>query len=468
MANELLRLFIYRWLCHLWQWRRWLWLPPLLLASLALVRGELVDKRYRSTTVLLLQESALANPFLKDLSVAVQLKERLSGLTALLRSRQLLQQVAEDARLVGPDQSLPEWRRAQLAQAVSLQTLGDSLVRLSVVWTSPEQAQQLLAAFSQRFQQRLMAPGQRAVDESSQFLQKQLQQQEQSLNQVEQQLAAFKQQNAALLPDLLSSNNLALLEAETAIRQQKIAIEGAQSRLQSLTSQLATTNPLIGELEQRIISVQTELAQLKGRYTGRHSAVKAVSARLSQLQQEKQRLLQQPQFPLAEHLDNLWQLATTLSAEEGQTPILVSQLKQMQQAQSQFDGLSAELALLEQHRQGIVERMRDSAAVAQRLNELERLADGRRQLYQELLLRFEKARVTSELGQFEAPTKVQIIDAPSLPGSSIDLPWFINLLLGAAGGLISVLSLVTLSSLLDRRIYAPAQIQRLLSETGEP
>ncbi len=464
MFSDNTQLFIYRWLLHGWRWRLMLWLPMVLLSSLAVLKGQWVAPRYQSQTVLLLQESALANPFLQDLSVAVQLKQRLAGLTALLRSRQLLQQVAEDGGLVAAEQPLSAALRQQLGAAVSLQLMGDSLIRLAVIWSQPAQAQQLLEAFSQRFQQRLMAPGQRAVADSQTFLAQQLQRQEQSVLEVEQQLAEFKQQNAALLPDLLGANNMALLDIDTQIRQQKMAIGVAQSQLSTLTAQLASTNPLISEIEQQIVSTQAQLAQLQSRYTARHSEVQAAVVRLQQLQQEKQRLLNAPEFDLGDHLDNLWQLATTLPSEQGQSPILVSQLIQMQQAQNQVAALTAELQLLQQHRQGIATRMTQSAAVEQRLGELERLATGRRTLYQELLLRFEKARVTNELGQFEAPTKVQLIDPPSYPSRSLNWPWWLNLLLGGLAGLLAGLGWITLSCLLDRALYGPIQVQRLLQQ----
>ncbi|WP_298441727.1 hypothetical protein [uncultured Ferrimonas sp.] len=466
MLSDSAQLFFYRWLYHLWCWRLALWLPALGLAALLWLKGELGDNRYRSHTVMLLQESALANPFLKDMSVAVQLKQRLSGLRALLGSRQLLQEVAEHSGLIDATSSEAEAAmvRAKLRDAVSMEVMGDSLVRLQVIWPQAALAQTILTSFSVSFQRRLMAPGQRAVEDSQRFLQVQLQRQEQSLNEVEQQLASFKQQNAALLPDLLGANNLALLEAETKIRQQRIAIEGAQSRLLSVKNQLASASPLMGEIEQRIVRTQTELAQLKGRYTPRHSAVKAVQARLSQLQSEKQRLLNAKPYDLEQHLDNLWQLASTIDSSEGQTPILVSQLRQLQQAQNQLAGLQSELELLQQHRQRIGERMSQSAAVERKLAELERLALGRRELYQELLVRYEKARVTSELGMFEAPNKIQVIDAPNYPSRSLELPWFINVLFGLAGGLALGIAWATIQALCDQRIYARVQLQQLAAE----
>ncbi|BDY04926.1 hypothetical protein [Ferrimonas sp. YFM] len=465
MPIEQALVFAYRLLCQLWQ-KRYLVVIPAVVTGLVLALHAFSGKaKYQSQTSLLLQESALSNPFLKDLSVSVRLKERLDGLRALLHSRYVMAEVAGAAGLTSDDmaegQKEAVYRR--LAGATHLHLSGDSLVTIGLLWDTPEQARHLLTLISASFQQRLMDPGQRAVDNSERFLSEQLALQETSLADVEGELARFKQEHANLLPNLLGANNMALLEAEAQIRSKLVELEGARAQLVQLKGQLKMANPIVSEIEKQIVSTRAQLALLKSRYTDRHSQVKGVKARLAQLQQEKQRLLQETAAEEDRHLEELWQLATTFKPEEGdsQAPLLVSQLQSLQESSNLVVTLEGELKVLEAHKASILERMGRSAEVEQQLAELERLAEGKRSLYSELLERYEKARVTGQLGRFEAPEKVRVIDRPNLPSGAIGAPWWLMGVLGLFGGAGLGVALAVLGLLLDRKIYRQEQIERL-------
>ncbi|WP_028114836.1 GumC family protein [Ferrimonas kyonanensis] len=466
MAVEWAYFYLYRFLCHCWHWRYLIVIPALVVAVAMAGLSAFSRTQYRSSTSLLLQESALANPFLKDLSVEVKLKERIAGLNALLHSRYVMAEVAQETGLVTEATPAAEQEMIQqrLSQATQMELVGDALVKLSLVWPDAAEARLLLNAISESFQKRLMAPGQRAVDNSEIFLKTQLQRQEQALAEVETKLAAFKQEHASLLPGLLGATNMALLEAETQIRTKRIELEGAQARLAGLKTQLSTANPIVGEIEKQIVRTRAQLAMLKSRYTARHSKVRGVQARINQLQQEKQKLMTASSVDTERHLDELWQLATSFEpdqADGGEPRLLVSQLQQLQESSNQVATLKGELEVVTQHKQSILARMGQSADVERELMELERLAEGRRLLYQELLTRYEKAQVTGQLGRFEAPDKVRVIDQPNLPKRSINRPWWLNGLLGLFGGVGFGLAMVTASMLLDRRVYHKQQVLQL-------
>lgn len=462
----------YRLLCLIWRWRYLFVVPSVLLAVAMGFYASTSQTYFMSRTSLLLQESALANPFLKDMSVAVKLKERIRGLDALLHSRFVMAEVALDNGLVTENSS--DWQREavqrQLANATTMRLIGDSMVHIELTWDDPRLAQQLLISISDSFQKRLMAPAQAAVEQSETFLAAQLERQQQSVLAVEAQLAQFKQENAELLPNLIGANNMALLEAQQQIRVKTMDLQGAKARFSNLKQQLLLANPVVSEIERQIVQAQAELTLLKSRYTDKHSKVKSTQARLNQLQKEKGRLLSQArelkQKDEAAHIDDLWQLATEFQGtDSGQVPnLLSSQLQQLQQASSLIATLEGELKVLNDHQQSILSRMSESAEVEQKLSELQRLVDGRKVLYQELLVRFEKAQVTEQLGRFEAPQKIQVIDRPNLPKSSINRPWWLSALLGFFGGIGLGVMAVSISFILDRRVHSAEQLRQLLPQ----
>lgn len=61
---------------------------------MGVVIGLLSPKQYVSHTSMLVQETSKMNPFLEDLAVSSQMKERFSGLQTLLHSRHILGKVA--------------------------------------------------------------------------------------------------------------------------------------------------------------------------------------------------------------------------------------------------------------------------------------------------------------------------------------------------------------------------------------
>ncbi|WP_431268580.1 hypothetical protein [Dankookia sp. P2] len=85
-----------------WRRRYVILLPILVLPPVGFFLGSMAPRSYETRMSVLIQDPAKFNPFLEDLSVKTNLKERMEGLRALLMSRHVLGQVAEDLRMVPP------------------------------------------------------------------------------------------------------------------------------------------------------------------------------------------------------------------------------------------------------------------------------------------------------------------------------------------------------------------------------
>lgn len=71
------------------------------------------------------------------------------------------------------------------------------------------------------------------------------------------------------------------------------------------------------------------------------------------------------------------------------------------------------------------------------------------------------AKVTGQLGRFEDPDKLKVIDKPSIPTQPLNWPWWLNMMIGFILGIILGLSTTALLMLLDSRIYQREQLQRI-------
>jgi len=93
------------------------------------------------------------------------------------------------------------------------------------------------------------------------------------------------------------------------------------------------------------------------------------------------------------------------------------------------------------------------------LIKLKRDHEVKRELYDELLKRYELARITGSLSQFEQSKRVKIIDKPYTPVSPANFPALFFVLAGLVGGLFLGIGLTIVLELLDTSIRYRSQLE---------
>ncbi|CAH0534499.1 hypothetical protein VST7929_02442 [Vibrio stylophorae] len=459
------RLFhlLYPLLLALWKQRYLVVVPMILLPILALLIHSSMEKKYYSHTTILVQESALINPFLEDISISYNLKERIEALRVLLHSRSVLSDVIDELELVdAANRAQYDAMLNRLSQNLTLELAGSDLIRLSLTWHEPVQMPHILEQASAQFLYRLQAPGRASLDSSENFLKDQLERRQQDLVLAETQLARFKTSNANILPLLEQGLGFSEQQIRKQMRETELKLVHAQSEYDSLSKQLTQSSPVVSMLEEEVVKAEAELAILRASYTDQHSSVQAVLRRLSQLKIERDKLLNQRQQLNQQNIAQLWQLATSLSQSDNERPALLqSQLEQLQQAEVKLSGLKQERALLAQKGKELAQQVVELAELEKQLAVLQRNYDVQSRLYDQLLERYEMARVTGQLGRFEEPEKLKVIDRPYQPQTPQQLSLFIVLALSCIGGLGVGLMLATVAEIFDSRVYHNEQITHL-------
>ncbi|OZA81662.1 MAG: hypothetical protein B7X76_08110, partial [Azorhizobium sp. 39-67-5] len=268
-----------------WRRRFLAFIPVLLLPPLALVAAMLAPQRYEARMTLLVQEPAKLNPILNDIAVNPNLKERMSALIALAHSEVVLGRVLEDLGRIGPDTDprVKEDMVRSLSAAVSIQLVGTDIIEMKFRALDPTSPAITLEALSKRFIERLVSPERTAVEDSERFLKGQMNERRVSLEQAERAFSAFRSANADKLPALYNSTVQRLAQLEQQIETKEMELGTADATLADLRRRLATTNPLIGRIEEAIVQVSAELASLRARYTDQHSEVQAAMRKLERL-----------------------------------------------------------------------------------------------------------------------------------------------------------------------------------------
>ncbi|GGA83831.1 chain-length determining protein [Neiella marina] len=460
--NELLPRF-HLWLHAIWRRRYLLVMPVLVLPVVGLVIGLTAAKKYSAHTTLLIQETAKLNPFLEDLAVSANLDMRMNALTTLLHSRHMLTQVAEQLDLI-TSQSEP-YRREQVIQqlsaALSVSQIGPDVIRIDYQSANPADIEQVLQLVTNRFVDNLLAPERSSIRESERFLATHLQSSREQLEFAEMALADFRSDNADGLPELHSANTERLARIRQKLLERKAELSGAEQSLGSLDQQLSRTDPVLARLEEQIISRKAELVSLRARYTDGHSQIQALQRTIRQLESERASALANPvaQHSAGHQQTGGFQLA--LALEESQDGLMMVQLEALQNAQQRVNALREEVKQLQSLADSLNQQVNSVGDQERQLLALQRDLRVKRGLYEDLLQRYEMAKVTGALGKFEQSERIKIIDRPFTPTQPSNLPALLFVIAGLIGGFGVGAGLVVLSELADPSLRTIADVEAI-------
>ena len=458
---------IYLILAGVWRRRYTILLPILIFPAFGILISVLSQKHYRSHTSMLIQETSKLNPFLEDLAVSAMLKERISALKTLLHSRHILGAVAEERGLVNAQTTPEEHDRViqKISGALSINMLGKDLIRIDYRANQPQGMKEMLESVSRQFVEQVLAPERSSMTDSSIFLAEHLQSRQIELDKAESAMAEFIDQNAAELPELHSTNISRLSKLKQRLSERQAEMAGASRSLGGLSQQLSKTNPIVSVIEEKIIRLQGELALLRTRYTDQHSLVLGALRKLSRLEEERQRLIGNTDENLS--IEQLWAISSNYQSSQDpkQQPLLISQLENMQQTGAKVDGLGEEINSLKNIISTLEREMSGYGEKASVLSKLGRELSIKRDLYDDILLRFENANITASLGVFEQDKRVKVIDRPFTPTAPTNKPLLLFIISGLFGGLFLGCGLAVILEVTDSRLRRQDRLEAL---TGVP
>ncbi len=455
-------------LAAIWRHRYLILGPVILMPIMAVIASYMAPRTWQTHTTILVQESAKMNPFLEDLSVSTDLEARIATLDTLLHSRHMLINVAKDLSLINQQTTNAEQEKLvkELSSSLTVKLIGKDLVKLVYQANSPEYIVDVMLAVKQRFLEKLLAPELSAIEASESFLTRQLSIKASDLQSSEIKLSTFKQNNAEHLPRLYSANSSRFNQLSMLLEQKKIELSGAIAAKKTIRSRLAQVDPVISEIEQNIVTTKSELAILRSRYTDRHSKVQISLRKLSQLEDERESQSRASYKITEVDLNRLWEIANRMQegeVENNRNLLLVSQLKELQLADSHVEQIKEEMNSIEQQVSKLKIALSGTGEMERHLLTLERDLEVKRGLYNDLLYRYEKAKITGALGKFEQPERIKIIDEPYRPSSPTNFPLYIFLVAGVIGGILLGGGLALFAEITDTTIRSRHQLEAIIA-----
>ncbi|EGQ7654214.1 chain-length determining protein [Vibrio parahaemolyticus] len=447
-----------------WRRRYMIVIPMLVLPILGFGVSKLVPTTYVAHTSMLIQETAKMNPFLQDIAVSTMLKDRLSALSTLLKSRHVLYSVAKEQGLIDDDMGAKEQEFIikDLASRLSVQQLGKDFIQIQLKSGKAQGMESMLTSVSNRFVEQLLAPERSSIKDSSHFLTIHINKRREELDKAEHAFAEYKNTYSHATPEMQAQSLTRLASLKQTLAEKEAELAGVTRSLGSLDQQLSKTNPVIGKIEEQIIEIRSELTLLRAKYTEAHSLVQGKLRELKRLEQERTVLLSSKQPEL--NSNQLWDIASnaTVSSLGEAQPLLVSQLHQLQIMRSRFESLTEETVSLQKMIQELESNAHRFGSTATEINRLARDVAVKREMYDDLVERYEMAQLTGSLGVFEENKRVKIIDAPFTPTIPSNLPSIVFIILGFIGGAGLGVGLATLLELADNSVRSRRALEKHL------
>ena len=441
-------------------------IPLLVVPFVIILLTVTAQKKYINHATILIEESALLNPYLDDLSFSFDLSNRMAALRTLVISRKVLIAVAKETQLV-PENATPaqiEKIHQELSQALSLSLVGDELVRVNFIWHEQSKMKLVLEKVVEKFIERLLAPTRASLDSSEQFFYQQLNSIRDELELSEEALAAFKSTNSNTLPAVLHSNRQTFDKLLSDQQQKTIVLSGAQAKLKALATKMGQANPILGRIEEKIIVAESELSFLKTRYTEKHSKVISKKRELQSIRNRQQSLLDSAEDLDPTNIEQLWQMANTLpSGKDNESSVLVSQILKLEEAKNEVAQHQQEYDMLEQQVKLVGERLLVTSDIEKQLRKLERDYDVKQSLYKDMLSRYEMAKVTGKLVKYEGPDKVKTIERAYSPTQPINTSLVASIIVGIILGVFTSSTIVFVATLFDSHLKDIQTIEKLSS-----
>ncbi len=462
--------------------RHWYFLIPLFLGWLVVWGGSwLAPSTYRSGTLILVEQPTVPQQYVTP-NVSDNLQDRLQSITQQILSRTRLLQIihqlnlySADSQRSNPDQLVERMRKDIEIELVRASD-GGQLTAFNVYYSSrdPHIAQEVTRELTDFFINQNLEVRQQESEQTTKFLESQLEEARKTLADQEQKVRDFKDQHLGELPGQLQGNLQILAGLQAQLQSEEDALFSANqqnSYLQSLIQQFRSSQrsvrasdgaPMgLPAIDQELEKLRAQLADLESRYTDRHPDVRKVKEQIAQTQKMKQQLeanlkanASHPQSP----------------TPSGGDPADVSAGSPLLQLQNQLEANKIEIA----NRQRAVAELKARIGAGQahlnqepvreqQLSELTRGYDQSQANYDDLLKKKNESQMATSMELREQGEHFQVLDPPSLPVS----PYSPNRLKLCGIGLFAGIVLGAVSTagaeLMDDRLYTEKDLKLLIS-----
>ncbi len=413
------------------KWRWYAILPAAIIVAGGMLYVLITPTRYSAAATLSVDVRGAANPLLRDLNLDQRREQRVAVVTETIRSWDLLQQTVLD---VGPDtlaadspQLLPylrgklddrllREREATVGQAVrqldaglAIREWSRDLIVISYTGLDREVAARITNTVVQRFVEHASLARQRGALATVDFIAQQLEIYQRRLEESEALVRAFREEHLEALPQQFDRQLAMLGDARAQYMASEIQLREIDRRVTLLKEQIDRTehtvvsarttgaNPMVQEIEGRILQARVELAALRTNYTDKHPRVLELQAHIINLEEA-----------IATEAD------TAVTSETSTVnPAYESLVQAHQEAQIETETLQLRREVLTERIQRLEAAVNSIPQQEQQLVHLTRDSRVNESVYNLLLRKLEEAKISQHLSERDTGLEEYTIIEPA-------------------------------------------------------
>jgi len=438
------------------------WLALLLFAVVSfsvLAAGFLWPYKYQSQVVIFVDDRNIIQPLMEGRAVATKVTEKVSAARELLGSRNVLEEIATDTEIYGENavnigQEALEGRINGLRYSMSVVPRGDNYFSIGYSSSSPLKtfrvAQKLGQAFIEENAKRKREESRSAYD----FIDKQVKSYEQQIAEVEERLKRFLSEN---VDGTEADANSRLSNLQSRLELAQLEKEELQTRAQSLERELSGVSRTLRQgrtvdaYQERINSMEEQLDSLRLRYHDTYPDIVILREQLEELRKQRERAFEEQQ------------LASEPSGSESiPNPVYQEVRSNLVTTNADLETVETRISSIKRLIEEQKQRMERIQANKAQYSELTRDMEVNKEIYNDLLQRREKARVSMHLDIEGQGLNYKINEAAQYPtsptGPKFSMFAMAGLLLGAVAPFGAIAGLLQI----DPRIRSREQLEDVL------
>lgn len=425
--------------------RRW-WIiviPALILPIITYGISHLVQPRYVSQTLVLVEQQKVPDSYVKPV-VTEDLSGRLASMKEQILSRSRLEPIIERFNLYGGGKMSMDDRIDAVRKNIDIKPIQSTISRtgglpgffISYQASDPRTAQVVCGEITSLFVSENLSDRTASAEGTTAFLQAQLADAKRNLDDQDAKLARFQEQYAGRLPGEEGANMNMLTSLNTqldAVTQSLAQLEQNKSYEEAmLAQQTAQTSGTTGggavAPQQQQVELQQLLAQeadLTSRYTDDYPDVVTVRRKIKELRAQ----IAKAPAPSAAPVTSAPSRTDSLSVQQ-----LRAQLRALEQAITQKQRDQSQIQAQLRAYQG---RIQSTPAVQEQFKNITRDYQTAQQFYDDLLNKMNQSKMATDLEKRQQGENFKVMDEPNLP----EAPTFPNRLVFALGGFVGGLVL---------------------------
>jgi polysaccharide biosynthesis transport protein len=443
----------------------------------------ILPPRYKSGTLILVEQPTMPSNYVMP-NINDNLQERLQSITQQILSRTRLLHIIDDVNLYAGERGLqnPDENVERMRKDIDIELVRDAQNRVTafnVYYSSrdPHIAQRVTSELTNLFINENLEVRQQQSEDTTKFLESQLETARQNLAAQEAKIQTFKGQHVGELPTQLGSNLQILGGLQSQLQAEEEALNSANQQrvyLETLLNQYRTlqgspsNNPDgtpkgLPAIDQELDKLKSELADLSSRYTERHPDVRKLQEQIAKMEKMRDQLLTDLKTTRnSPEPDDVGSIAIAHGSTDLQASPMAQLQSQLQANQIAIKNREQGIAALKAKVADYQARLNQEPVREQQLADLARGYDQSKANYDELLKKKNESAMATSMELLQQGERFRVLDPPSLPLK----PEFPNRLkfcgMGLGVGLALAVGVVIAFEMLDDRLYSEKELKELL------